>query len=129
MDRIDLHIEVDSVTYDDLTANSTEETSEAIKVRVDAARQVQLRRFDGAGVFSNAKMTTQQAKKYCALDSSGEKVMRNAFEKLQMSARAYTRVLRVARTIADLDASADIKQEHIIEAVGYRCLDKKANLR
>jgi magnesium chelatase family protein len=121
MDRIDLHIEVDSVTYDDLTANSTEEESEVIKKRVDAARAVQLRRFD----VSNARMTTQQAKKYCALDKDGEKILRDAFEKLQMSARGYTRVLRVARTIADLDGSTDIKQEHIIEAVGYRSLDKK----
>jgi magnesium chelatase family protein len=125
MDRIDLHIEVDSVTYDDLTANSTEETSAAIKARVDKARGVQLERFAGSAVFSNAKMTTQQAKKFCALDSAGEKTMRDAFDKLQMSARGYNRVLRVARTIADLEGSADIKQEHIVEAVGYRCLDKK----
>ena len=125
MDRIDLHIEVDSVTYDDLTANSTEETSEAIKVRVDAARKVQLERFQDSAVFSNAKMTTQQAKKFCALDKDGERTMREAFDKLQMSARGYNRVLRVARTIADLDGSDAIKQEHVIEAVGYRCLDKK----
>jgi len=138
MDRIDLHIEVDSVTYDDLTANSTEETSAAIKARVDTARKVQLERFQnnspsqvkggtacGGVVYSNAKMSTQQAKKYCALDKDGEKILREAFEKLQMSARAYTRVLRVARTVADLEGSADIKQDHIIEAVGYRCLDKK----
>jgi len=129
MDRIDLHIEVDSVTYDDLTTTSTEEPSEAIKTRVDEARDVQLQRFESTGIFSNAKMTTQQAKKYCALESDGEKVMRDAFEKLQMSARAYTRILRVARTIADLEKSMDIKKEHILEAVGYRCLDKKFALQ
>lgn len=127
MDRIDLHIEVDAVTYDDLTANSTEETSQTIKARVDEARNIQLHRFDTTGIFCNAKMTTQQAKKYCALDTAGEKALREAFEKLQMSARAYTRILRVARTIADLDKSTNITREHILEAVGYRCLDKKFN--
>lgn len=125
MDRIDLHIEVDSVTYDDLVANSTEEASGVIKARVDAARKFQLERFEKTGIYYNSKMTTQQAKKYCALDKGGEKVLRDAFEKLQMSARGYTRVLRVARTIADLEGCTDITQNHILEAVGYRCLDKK----
>ena len=125
LDRLCLNIEVDAVKYDDLAANSTEEPSATVKERVDKARAVQLGRFGGTGIFSNAKMTTQQAKKYCALDREGERVLREAFEKLQMSARGYTRVLRVARTIADLEGSADIKSEHIIEAVGYRSLEKK----
>lgn len=129
MDRIDLHIEVDAVTYDDLTVNSQEETSQVIKERVDAARDIQLHRFNSTGIFCNAKMTTQQAKKYCVLDVAGEKALREAFEKLQMSARAYTRVLRVARTIADLDKSTNITREHILEAVGYRCLDRKFTMR
>ena len=131
MDRIDLHIEVDNVTYDDLTTTDLEESSAAVKERVDGARKIQLTRFEPENnnkktkVFCNAKMTTQQAKRYCKLSSEGQRILKEAFEKLQLSARAYTRILRVARTIADLDASADINVEHIQEAVGYRSLDRK----
>ena len=131
MDRIDLHIEVDSVTYDDLTATCVEECSEEIKKRVDVARRIQLVRFGQGGktkVFNNAKMTTAQAKKHCVLTSEGEQILKSAFEKLGLSARAYGRILRVARTIADLDGCENITEDHIAESVGYRSLDRKYKL-
>jgi len=128
MDRIDLHIEVDSVNYDDLSGEHLEEPSEDIKLRVDAARKIQLERYKGTTVYSNSDMNTGQLKKYCALDGAGNKMLKETFEKLQLSARAYTRVLRVARTIADLDGATDITAEHIAESVAYRNLDRKYKL-
>ncbi|MCL2569912.1 MAG: YifB family Mg chelatase-like AAA ATPase [Firmicutes bacterium] len=125
MDRIDLHIEVDNVTYDDLSSKGYGESSQDIKVRVDKARGVQLERFTDSTNFSNAKMTEVEVKQFCALDDECECVLRDAFEKLSLSARAYSRILRVARTIADLDDSPDITAEHVTEAIGYRELDRK----
>jgi len=124
MDRIDLHIEADNVTYNDLTSNSSAEPSHAVKSRVEAARSRQRARSE----VCNAKMSLEEVKQYCALDTDGERILKTAFEKLQLSARAYSRILRVARTIADLAGSADIKSEHVTEAVGYRSLDRKYNL-
>jgi len=145
MDRIDLHIEADSITYGDLSSTTTHEPSSDVKARVEAARAIQRERLavtkrdtlschceaqprqsHGKNVIHcNAKMTQPQVKKFCALDTAGEKVLRDAFEKLQLSARAYSRILKVARTIADLDNSTDIQAEHVTEAVGYRSLDRK----
>lgn len=121
MDRIDLHIEADSVTYSDLASGGNEEPSSDVRTRVEAARTPQRAR----GIFCNAKMTQAQVKKFCVLDTKGEKILRDAFEKLQLSARAYSRILKVARTIADLDGAAEILPEHVTEAVGYRSLDRK----
>ena len=129
MDRIDLHIEADGVTYSDLSTDANAEPSSAVKTRVEAARALQRARFGKnpvlCDVFCNAKMTQAQVKKFCKLDAESEKILQTAFEKLQLSARAYSRILKVARTIADLDDSADIKPEHVTEAVGYRNLDRK----
>ncbi|MCL2755873.1 MAG: YifB family Mg chelatase-like AAA ATPase [Firmicutes bacterium] len=125
MDRIDLHIEVDSVTYDDLTAKGMGEPSSVVQARCGDARAVQLKRFAGSRVFCNAKMSEEDSKLYCQLDEQGERVLRTAFEKLNLSARAYARIIRVARTIADLEGSKDILSEHITEAVSYRNLDRK----
>ena len=125
MDRIDLHIEVDNVTYDDLTAKGQGEPSTVVKTRVDKAREYQLARFSGKNIFSNSKMMEVDIKDYCVLDDKSKEILRLAFEKLQLSARAYSRILRVARTIADLEDSEDILPEHISEAVGYRSLDRK----
>jgi len=125
MDRIDLHIEADGVTYGDLSSTVNEEPSRDVKTRVEAARALQRTRFGNKSVHCNAKMTQAMVKKFCVLDAAGEQVLRSAFEKLQLSARAYSRILKVARTIADLDNSTDIKAEHVTEAVGYRSLDRK----
>lgn len=125
MDRIDIHIEVENVTYDQLKSDSMEESSSEIKKRVDRAREIQVARFKGCKNFSNAKMSTHQTKKYCDLDSQCEMLMRNAFEKLKLSARAHDRILKVARTIADLEGSENIKANHIAEAISYRTLDRK----
>lgn len=124
LDRIDLHIEVDEVHYDDLTSDKEAETSATVKERVNKARAVQTKRYACTNIHSNSQMTSEMIKKYCALDAAGEKIMQNAFDKLGMSARAYTRILKVARTIADLDGAENIGSRHIAEAVMYRSLDK-----
>jgi len=125
MDRIDLHVEVDAITYDDLTSKREEETSESVKIRVNKARDIQLKRFARSKIYSNAKMNVVQAKKYCVLDDEAENLVKSAFDKLQMSARAHDRILKVARTIADLDGSEKITAAHIAEAIQYRSLDRK----
>lgn len=125
MDRIDMHIEVDSVTYSELTNDDLEEPSKQIKQRVDKARQVQLNRYAGKTNFANAKMSEQQLKQFCKLDKECSDMLQLAFEKLHLSARGYVRILKVARTIADLENSEQIELDHIMEAISYRSLDKK----
>ena len=125
MDRIDIHIEVDNVTYDQLKSQTEEERSIEIKKRVDKAREIQLERFKNDKNFSNAKMSVAQTKKYCQLDDVGEQLLKSAFERLKLSARAHDRLLRVARTIADLDGKERIEAKHIAEAISYRSLDRK----
>lgn len=126
MDRIDLHIEVDNISYEDLTDKSNnEESSAEIKKRVDKARKIQLERFKNHKQFCNAHMTTKDCNKFCDLDEDCENLLKIAFEKLNFSARAHNRILKVARTIADLDGSEKIRPEHIAEAITYRSLDKK----
>ena len=125
MDRIDLHIEVDAISYDEIRSDHLEESSAEIKKRVNKARELQLERFKNGKNYSNAKMTEADFRKYCKLDDAGTALIETAFHKLNLSARAYTRILKVARTIADLEGSADIKPEHIAEAIQYRSLDRK----
>lgn len=125
MDRIDIHIEVDNVTYDQLKSEEKEESSEEIRKRVNNARSIQNERFKNDKNHCNAKMSVSQTKKYCELDEMGEMLLRNAFEKLKLSARAHDRILKVARTIADLDKSENIEARHIAEAISYRTLDRK----
>lgn len=125
MDRIDMHIEVDSVKYMDLKSDRLEEDSKSIKQRVDKARQIQLDRYKGTNIYSNSKMTDSMVKKYCKLSDVGDMMLQNAFDSLGLSARAYNRILKVARTIADLEGSDNILDEHVIEAISYRSLDKK----
>lgn len=126
MDRIDLHIEVDNVNYDELTSKETkEEKSEQIKERVNFARAKQLERFKNEKQYCNAQMSVRDCNKYCKLDETSELILKSAFEKLNLSARAHNRILKVARTIADLDGSENILPEHIAEAIQYRSLDKK----
>lgn len=124
LDRIDLKIDVDRVSFIDLKTESKEETSAEVKIRVDKARKIQLERYKGEKIYSNAKMSSKHIKKYCALDNDSEAFLETAFEKFHMSARGYNRILKVARTIADLDGSEDIKYEHIAEAIAYRSIEK-----
>ena len=126
MDRIDLHIEVDNVTYDELTSKEVnEEPSFEIKKRVDKARNIQLERFKKEKCYSNASMNVKQCNEFCKLDELSEKLLKDAFTKLKLSARAHNRILKVARTIADLECSENIQFSHIAEAIQYRSLDKK----
>ncbi len=125
MDRIDIHIEVENVSYDQLKSETLEEASCEIKKRVDRARVIQLKRFEGTKTFCNAKMNVYQTRRYCKLDGGGEHLLRMAFEKLKLSARAHDRILKVARTIADLEGCENIQAKHIAEAISYRTLDRK----
>ena len=125
LDRIDIHIEVDNVTFDDLRSESLEESSKEIKKRVDKARAIQLERFKGSKNFSNSKMSIPQARKYCKLSEDCENLLHVAFDKLKLSARAHDRIIKVARTIADLEGKEEILPEHIAEAISYRTLDRK----
>ncbi len=126
MDRIDLHIEVDGVSFDDLRATDhLEESSQDIRKRVNEARARQLKRFEGTSTKCNAKMSSNQVNKYCALSIDSQELIKEAFDKLSLSARAYNRILKVARTIADLDNSENVELQHVAEAIGYRALDKK----
>ncbi len=125
LDRIDLQIEVSRVPYQKLNSYKKEETSEEIRKRVNKARQIQLERYKGQKIFSNSELTPTLIEKYCKLDNKSKKILEEAFEKLGLSARAYERILKVARTIADLENSRDIKTQHLAEAIQYRSLDRK----
>ena len=123
LDRIDLQVEVDSVRYDDLASDGAEETSAQVKARVEAARAVQRERFSDEGIRTNAGMGEKQIKKYCRLSPECEEVLRRAFVSLHLSVRARSRIIKVARTIADLDYSSEIQPKHILEAASYRSFD------
>lgn len=124
LDRIDIHVEVDSVSYEDLRSEGKEESSAEVAKRVEAARHIQQRRFAGKA-FCNAHMDSEDIKSFCKLDEGGEKLLRQAFSALKMSARGHNRLLKVARTLADMDGSEAISQRHIAEAIQYRTLDRK----
>ncbi len=125
LDRIDIQVEVSSVKYDNLNSNVQEESSKDIQKRVNIAREIQLKRYEGLGIYSNSELTPKLMQEFCKLDNSGELILKQAFEKIGLSARAYGRILKVARTIADLDGSKNILDKHLLEAVQYRRLDKK----
>lgn len=120
LDRIDLQINVDGVDYNDLVSDRKEETSEQVKRRVDMARKIQRARFEGEKIKVNAEMGEKHIAKYCALTQECETIIKRAFESLNLSARARSRIIKVARTIADLELSEEIKPSHVLEAVGYR---------
>jgi magnesium chelatase family protein len=126
LDRIDIHIEVPAVKYRDLTDKSAGEPSAAIRERVNRARDVQLSRFHGTRIFNNAQMGAREQREHCRVEAAGERLLELAINRLGLSARAYTRILKVARTIADLDASAAIEAHHVSEAIQYRSLDRTA---
>ncbi|MBR5773903.1 MAG: YifB family Mg chelatase-like AAA ATPase [Clostridia bacterium] len=125
LDRIDIHIEVPPVDYEQLTDKNAAESSAEIRSRVNAARLIQQKRFDGTSIFCNARMGSSDVRKYCVLSDTAQQFLKRVFEKMNMSARAYDKVLKVARTIADLDGSDEIDVLHISEAVQYRSLDRK----
>ena len=125
LDRIDIHIEVQGVKYENLDSSIASESSADIRKRVNRARQIQISRYKDYGLFSNSELTPKLIEKYCKLEASSKKILEAAFEKLGLSARAYSRILKVARTIADLDNSSNIEISHISEAIQYRSLDRK----
>ena len=125
LDRIDIHIEVASVKYRELSSEKEEEKSSVIRERVNRARRMQVERYKGLKIYSNSQLQPSMMNKFCKLDEKGRELLRNAFEKLGLSARAHNRILKVARTIADMDASEDIKQHHLAEAIQYRSLDRR----
>ncbi len=120
LDRIDIQVEVDGVDYDALVAETSEETSEQVKARADRARAIQRTRFAGSEVATNAEMGEKESRIYCKLDEEGENVLRSAFDRLRLSARARSRIIKVARTIADLAGAEHITAEHLYEAISYR---------
>ena len=125
LDRIDLHVEVTPVPIDELTENRTSEKSEAIRNRVIKAREIQNERFaENKTVHANAQINSKQLRKICAINTEGTELLKTAMDKLGLSARAYDRILKVARTIADLDGSENIETNHLAEAIQYRSLDR-----
>ncbi|MBR4099390.1 MAG: YifB family Mg chelatase-like AAA ATPase [Clostridia bacterium] len=125
LDRIDLHVEVPPVDYNALSSNTEEETTAEIKERVNKARKIQQERYRGTDISCNARLTPDLIKKFCVLTDDASKYLELSFEKLGMSARAYDRILKVARTIADLDGSEVINKNHIFSAISFRSLDRK----
>jgi magnesium chelatase family protein len=126
MDRIDLHVEVIPVLVKDLTELPNGEPSKTIRQRVVKARIIQLKRFENSNIHNNAQMSRKDIDKYCQLDDYCKTLIKTAMEKLSLSARAYDRILKVSRTIADLDESENIKPEHLAEAIQYRSLDRES---
>ena len=125
LDRIDIHVEVTPVNFDELSSKKESESSQLIRERVLKARLIQSERFlDFSNVHNNAQMSSKLIRKYCKLDTDSEHLLKNAMEKLELSARAYDRILKVARTIADLDGVENISKYHISEAIQFRSLDR-----
>jgi magnesium chelatase family protein len=124
LDRIDIHVEVTPVPFSELSKKKNSENSKDIRQRVIAARKIQQKRFEESSVHCNAQMSPTQQANYCALDDAGTVILKTAMEKLGLSARAYDRILKVSRTIADLDSSEKILTHHVAEAVQYRSLDR-----
>jgi magnesium chelatase family protein len=126
LDRIDLHLEVPEVKYKELTGKADGEPSKAVAKRVRTARKAQLKRFKSSRsqVFCNAQMGSQQTETFCKLDDATKRILENAIERLGFSARAYHRILKVSRTIADMEGSTEILSHHVSEAIQYRSLDR-----
>ncbi|MGQ0828175.1 MAG: YifB family Mg chelatase-like AAA ATPase [Bacteroidota bacterium] len=126
LDRIDIHVEVTPVSYTELSAERTSEKSERVRERVIKAREIQEKRYTTSdGVYCNAQMSSKQLRDICKIDEAGNQLLKTAMEKLGLSARAYDRILKVARTIADLDDKTSIETSHLAEAIQYRSLDRE----
>ena len=120
LDRIDMHIEVPTVEYEAMRRKTQPESSAVVRQRVNDAREVQKRRFTGTEVSCNAYMTPAMIGRYCKLDEAGERLMQGAFDRLGLTGRSHDRILRMARTIADLDGAEHIEANHLAEAIQYR---------
>jgi magnesium chelatase family protein len=125
LDRIDIHLDVPSIPYRELSGKGQGTSSADMTKAVRAARAIEARRFEGRKVYANAQMNTRDVKKYAALDEPSEALLRHAMDELTLSARAYHKILKVARTIADLAGAAEIRQADILEAIQYRSLDRE----
>jgi magnesium chelatase family protein len=125
LDRIDLHIEVPAVPFQELSAKQDGTSSQIMREQVYQAREIQARRFGPSGPGVNARMSSRQLRKFCVLDSQSQKMLQTAMEDLGLSARAHDRILRMARTIADMESAVEIKEPHLSEAIGYRNLDRR----
>lgn len=127
MDRFDLHIEVAPVEYSSISSVQKEEPSSAIRERVQRAREIQNKRYKGTEITCNARLTSNLLHEVCPMTSSADDLLREVFDKLGLSARAYDKILKVARTVADMDGSEVIDRNHVARAVKYRSLDRKYN--
>ena len=125
LDRIDIQIEVPAIRFQEMASENPGEQSADIRTRVNQARKIQQERFQGKKIYCNAQMTSKHLKKYCQIDDASKRLLETAIDKLGLSARAYTRILKVARTIADLEGSEPILTPHISEAIQYRSLDRR----
>ncbi|MCW3074048.1 MAG: YifB family Mg chelatase-like ATPase [Flaviaesturariibacter sp.] len=126
LDRIDLHVEVTPVPFSELSTDKQQEPSSSIRERVMKAREMQAERYkEMPGIYCNAQMSSKQLKEICVLPTAGQNLIKVAMEKLNLSARAYDRILKVSRTVADLSQSEAIKVEHLAEAIQYRSLDRE----
>jgi len=125
LDRIDLHVEVPRVAHKDLADPVDGESSATIRARVEKARAIQRERLVSYGLHANAAMSARHIRKFCPLDEAGQKLLEMVVDKLGMSARSYSRILKVARTITDLAGEEHIRQMHLAEAIQYRGLDRK----
>ena len=124
LDRIDIQVEVQRPKYKKIFSKEKVESSTVIQERVNKARQIQLNRYKEYQIHSNAEITIKMIAKFCQLDNEGEELLQNAFKRFKLSVRAYEKILKVARTIADLDGKENIEVKHVAEAIQYRCLDK-----
>lgn len=125
LDRLDIHVEVPAVDYEELTGRPDGETSAEIRKRVEKARAIQNERYRGFGINCNARLTSALMQEYCTLTPDADRILKNAFENLGMSARSYDRILKIARTVADLDNADKIGASHIAQAIQFRSLDRK----
>jgi magnesium chelatase family protein len=125
LDRFDIHIEVPSLSFQKISGDEKAESSASIRERVNQARERQIQRYKDEGVFYNAQLSPKQIRKYCKMDNYGKRLMEKAYTTMKLSARAYDRILKVSRTIADLEGSDNIEASHIAEAIQYRSLDRQ----
>lgn len=129
LDRIDLHVEVPGVPFEELSATADGTSSAAMREQVARVRTVQAKRFGADSTCLNSRMSTRQLRRHCVLSAESRDILKRAMDELGLSARAHDRILRVARTVADLEGSDAIRAEHVVEAIGYRGLDRKLWMR